>query len=112
MPGPPKVTNHLIDVTLIILCLFAVLVRACTSNQKAGKAHFEIIIHWNVLLFRYCVFPAGEYMVIRKTDSDSNKMIVELGEDALLFCRTNAPWKKCSWRPPRSGVKQVELLLK
>jgi len=47
--------------------------------------------------------------VIHKTDSDSEKLVVELGEDARLFCKTNFPWKKCFWRPPRSGVKQVQL---
>jgi hypothetical protein len=49
--------------------------------------------------------------VIHKTDSISQKLVVELGEDAQLYCRTNAPWKKCFWRPPRSGVKQVNDLM-
>jgi len=31
-------------------------------------------------------------------------------EDARLFCKTNAPWKKCLWKPPRNGVRQVKEL--
>jgi hypothetical protein len=43
----------------------------------------------------------------RKTDSDGKQVVVGVEEDARLFCRTNAPWKKCLWKPPRNGVRQV-----
>ena len=43
----------------------------------------------------------------RKTDSDGKQVVVGVEEDAKLFCRTNAPWKKCLWKPPRNGVRQV-----
>ena len=45
----------------------------------------------------------------RKTDSDGKQVVVGVEEDARLFCRTNAPWKKCLWKPPRNGVRQVRL---
>uniref|UniRef100_A0A0K2T6R6 Ig-like domain-containing protein n=1 Tax=Lepeophtheirus salmonis TaxID=72036 RepID=A0A0K2T6R6_LEPSM len=49
----------------------------------------------------------GEYRVIKKSDSDGKKLVVAIGEDAHLTCKTNAPWKKCVWKPPRNGVRQL-----
>ena len=30
-----------------------------------------------------------------------------LGDDARLSCETNVEWKKCIWKPPRNGVREV-----
>ena len=49
----------------------------------------------------------AEYRVLRKTDSGNKQLIVAVDESAKLFCRTNVPWKKCIWKPPRNGVRQV-----
>jgi hypothetical protein len=50
-----------------------------------------------------------EYRVIRKTDAGGKQLVVATEEDARLFCQTNVPWKKCWWKPPRNGVRQVYL---
>ena len=50
-----------------------------------------------------------EYKVIRKTDSDGKQLVVAVGDDARLSCQTNFSWKKCLWKPPRNGVRQVGL---
>ena len=47
------------------------------------------------------------YRVLRKTDSDGKQLVVALGDNAKLFCHTSVPWKKCIWKPPRNGVKEV-----
>ncbi|CAB4054362.1 unnamed protein product [Lepeophtheirus salmonis] len=47
----------------------------------------------------------GDYRVIKKSDSNGNKIVVALGEDTKLSCQTNAPWKNCIWKPPRNGVR-------
>ena len=47
------------------------------------------------------------YRVVRKTDSDGKQLVVALGDNAKLFCHTSVPWKKCVWKPPRNGVKEV-----
>ena len=47
------------------------------------------------------------YRVVRKTDSDGKQLVVALGDNAKLFCHTSVPWKKCIWKPPRNGVKEV-----
>ena len=45
--------------------------------------------------------------MIRKSDSDGKQMVVAVGDDAKLSCETNVKWKKCLWKPPRNGVRQV-----
>ncbi|XP_040569417.1 uncharacterized protein [Lepeophtheirus salmonis] len=52
----------------------------------------------------------GDYRVIKKSDSNGNKIVVALGEDTKLSCQTNAPWKNCIWKPPRNGVRQLKCL--
>ena len=47
------------------------------------------------------------YRVVRKTDEGGKQLVVATDEDARLYCRTNVPWKKCWWKPPRNGVRQV-----
>ena len=47
------------------------------------------------------------YRVVRKTDSDGKQLVVALGDNAKLFCHTSVPWKKCIWKPPRNGGKEV-----
>ena len=49
----------------------------------------------------------AEYRVLKKTDSGGKQLIVAVDESAKLYCRTNVPWKKCIWKPPRNGVRQV-----
>ena len=49
------------------------------------------------------------YRVVRKTDSDGKQLVVALGDNAKLFCHTSVPWKKCVWKPPRNGVKEVSV---
>ena len=49
-----------------------------------------------------------EYRVVRKSDSDGKQLEVAVGEDAKLSCQTNVKWKKCYWKPPRNGVRQVK----
>ena len=49
------------------------------------------------------------YRVLRKTDSDGKQLVVALGDNAKLFCHTSVPWKKCIWKPPRNGVKEVSM---
>ena len=49
-----------------------------------------------------------KYRVIRKTDEGGKQLVVATEETARLFCQTNVPWKKCWWKPPRNGVRQVE----
>lgn len=51
----------------------------------------------------------AEYRVLKKTDSGGKQLIVAVDESAKLYCRTNVPWKKCIWKPPRNGVRQVRL---
>ena len=48
-----------------------------------------------------------EYRVVRKTDAGGKQLVVATEENAQLFCQTNVPWKKCWWKPPRNGVRQV-----
>ena len=48
-----------------------------------------------------------QYRVLKKTDTGGKQLIVAVDETAKLFCRTNVPWKKCIWKPPRNGVRQV-----
>ena len=50
----------------------------------------------------------AEYRVLKKTDSGGKQLIVAVDEGAKLYCRTNVPWKKCIWKPPRNGVRQVK----
>ena len=50
----------------------------------------------------------AEYRVLKKTDSGGKQLIVAVDESAKLYCRTNVPWKKCIWKPPRNGVRQVK----
>ena len=51
-----------------------------------------------------------EYRVIRKSDSDGKQMVIALGDDARMSCQTNVPWKRCVWKPPRNGVRDVSTL--
>ena len=48
-----------------------------------------------------------KYRVIRKTDEGGKQLVVATEETARLFCQTNVPWKKCWWKPPRNGVREV-----
>ena len=49
----------------------------------------------------------AQYRVLKKTDTGGKQLVVAVDENAKLFCRTNVPWKKCIWKPPRNGVRQV-----
>lgn len=71
-------------ILLSVLCLVGSVVDGCSSSNNVG-----------------------EYRVIKKTDSDGKQVVVGVEEDARLFCKTNAPWKKCLWKPPRNGVRQL-----
>ena len=51
--------------------------------------------------------PYDDYKVVRKTDAGGKQLVVATEENAQLFCQTNVPWKKCWWKPPRNGVRQV-----
>ena len=46
-----------------------------------------------------------EFKITRKTEK--NALVVGVDEDARLYCQTNVPWKKCVWKPPRNGVREV-----
>jgi len=46
--------------------------------------------------------------VVRKTDEGNKQLVVATEENAQLFCQTNVPWKKCWWKPPRNGVRQLK----
>ena len=46
-----------------------------------------------------------EFKIMRKTEK--NQLVVGVDEDARLYCQTNVPWKKCVWKPPRNGVREV-----
>lgn len=48
------------------------------------------------------------YRVLKKTDTGGKQLVVAVDENAKLFCRPNAPWKKCIWKPPRNGVRQLK----
>jgi len=48
------------------------------------------------------------YKVVRKTDEGGKQLVVATDEDARLYCRTNVPWKKCWWKPPRNGVRELK----
>merc|ERR1712004_328182 len=48
------------------------------------------------------------YRVVRKTDEGGKQLVVATDEDARLYCRTNVPWKKCWWKPPRNGVRELK----
>ena len=71
--------------------------------------HIALIFNWHVTLGCSSSEPA-EYRVLRKTDSGGKQLIVAVDENAKLFCRTNVPWKKCIWKPPRNGVRQVKIV--
>jgi len=47
------------------------------------------------------------YRVVRKTDVGGKNLVVATEETAKLYCQTNVPWKKCFWKPPRNGVREV-----
>ena len=49
-----------------------------------------------------------EFKIMRKTKE--NELMVAVDEDAKLHCMTNVPWKKCVWKPPRNGVREVSCL--
>ncbi len=48
-----------------------------------------------------------EYRVVRKTDAGGKQLLVAVDEDARMYCQTNAKWKRCIWKPPRNGVREV-----
>ncbi len=48
-----------------------------------------------------------EYKVVRKTDEGGKQLVIATDENAQMYCQTNVPWKKCWWKPPRNGVRQV-----
>ena len=50
-----------------------------------------------------------KYRIIRKTDEGGKQLVVATDEQAKLYCQTNVPWKKCWWKPPRNGVRQVSI---
>jgi len=52
-----------------------------------------------------------EYHIIRKTDSDGKQLVVAVDDNARLSCTTNVDWKRCFWKPPRNGVRQVRYLI-
>ena len=65
-----------------------------------------------LLLCEACTSSSAhdEYRVVRKSDSDGKQLVVAVGDDARLSCKTNIPWKKCIWKPPRNGVREVSSL--
>ena len=72
-------------VVLVTLCFCAGVVTGCSSSSEHDQ-----------------------YRVVRKTDAGGKQLVVATEENAALFCQTNVPWKKCWWKPPRNGVRQVE----
>lgn len=70
---------------VVLLAGFSVYTEACSSSSAAD-----------------------EYRVIKKTDSDGKQVVVAIGDDAKLSCETNVPWKKCIWKPPRNGIRQLK----
>ena len=68
--------------------------------------HIAVIFNWHITLGCSSSEPA-EYRVLKKSDSGGKQLIVAVDENAKMFCRTNKPWKKCIWKPPRNGVRQV-----
>merc|ERR1712168_1619484 len=52
--------------------------------------------------------PYDDYKIVRKTDAGGKQLVVATEENAQLFCQTNVPWKKCWWKPPRNGVRQLK----
>ena len=75
--------------------------------QRILVLHIAFILNWHLILGCSSSEPA-EYRILRKTDSGGKQVIVAVDENAKLFCRTNVPWKKCIWKPPRNGVRQVK----
>ena len=65
-----------------------------------------LVLDWHLVLGCSSSEP-DEYRVLRKTDSGGKQLVVAIEENAKLFCRTNVPWKKCIWKPPRNGVREV-----
>jgi len=45
------------------------------------------------------------HQIVRKTKE--NELMVAVDEDAKLHCMTNSAWKKCVWKPPRNGVREL-----
>ena len=65
-----------------------------------------LVLDWHLVLGCSSSEP-DEYRVLRKTDSGGKQLVVAIEENAKLFCQTNVPWKKCIWKPPRNGVREV-----
>ena len=72
---------------ICLLSLSATMVNACSSSGQDER-----------------------YRVVRKTDEGGKQLVVATDEDARLYCRTNVPWKKCWWKPPRNGVREVKII--
>ena len=79
-------------------------------SQCVILVHVVLIFNWHSVLGCTSSEPA-EFRVLRKTDSGGKQVVVAVDENAKLYCRTNVPWKKCIWKPPRNGVRQVSSLL-
>jgi len=75
-------------------------------SQCILLVHVVLILNWHSILGCTSSEPA-EFRVLKKTDSGGKQVVVAVGENAKLYCRTNVPWKKCIWKPPRNGVRQL-----
>ena len=83
------------------------------SSSKAFNSYCVLIIWILALAGSGSACSGGDedkYRIVRKTDEGDKQLVVATEETAKMYCRTNVPWKKCWWKPPRNGVRQVSTL--
>ncbi len=78
--------NHSWSWAVLILVIMAAVAEGCSSSNEYD-----------------------EYRVVRKSDAGGKQINVAIDDDARLYCQTNYKWKRCIWKPPRNGVRQVIL---
>ena len=80
------------------------------SSSKYFNSYCVLIIWILALAGSGSACSGGDedkYRIVRKTDEGDKQLVVATEETAKMYCRTNVPWKKCWWKPPRNGVRQV-----
>ena len=83
------------------------------SSSKYFNSYCVLIIWILALAGSGSACSGGDedrYRIVRKTDEGDKQLVVATEETAKMYCRTNVPWKKCWWKPPRNGVRQVSTL--
>ena len=97
-----------------IVCLQIVRASEVSLNMYSAASSFKsycVLIIWILALAGSGSACSGgdedKYRIVRKTDEGDKQLVVATEETAKMYCRTNVPWKKCWWKPPRNGVRQV-----